>query len=106
MLRCALNAAISMDSGARQRMNYCWETPLSCEVKPLESRDACGREIMPIGTGHRPHQINRSGNPKMLHMRFGQANITRATHTEGTYSLANRSSDAFSQCILAGKCGR
>ena len=24
MLRCALNAAISMDSGARQRMNYCW----------------------------------------------------------------------------------
>jgi hypothetical protein len=49
---------------------YCWETPLSCQVKPLESRDACGGEFIPIKPCHRTHQIHRRSNPKMVHVRF------------------------------------
>jgi hypothetical protein len=36
-------------------------------------------------------------------MRFGQAEITRATHAKGTNALGNGRFDAFSQGILFGK---
>src|SRR6266567_8202914 len=72
-------------------------------VKPLESRDACGSEFIPIEPCHHTHHINRSGNTKVLQMRFGKTDITGAAHTKGTNSLRNRRFDAFSQGILAGK---
>src|SRR5437764_12286809 len=84
-------------------MNYCWETPLSCQIKPLESRDACGGEFIPIKPCHRTHQINRRGNPKMVQVRFGKADIAGAAHAKGTHSLGNRRFDPLSQRILLGK---
>src|SRR6266487_1565564 len=82
---------------------HCWETPLSCKVKPLESSEACGSQFIPIEPCHRTNHINRGGNPKMLQMRFREANIARAAHAKGTHSLGNRGFDAFSQRILSGK---
>ena len=64
---------------------HCWETLLSCSVEPLESRDACGSELIPIEPGHHTYHINRSGNPKMLQVRFGKADITGAAHAKGTH---------------------
>jgi hypothetical protein len=72
-------------------MNYCWETPLSCQGKPLESRDACGSQFIPIKPGHRTHQIHRSGNPKMLQVRFGKADRAGAAHAKGAHSLPKSS---------------
>src|SRR5438270_6957196 len=84
-------------------MNYCWETPLSCQVKPLVSRDACGSQFIPIKPCYCTHQINRSGNPKMLQVRFGKADIAGAAQAKGAHSLGNRRFDPLSQRILLGK---
>src|SRR5260370_29101309 len=85
---------------------HCWETLLSCSVEPLESRDACGSEFIPIEPGHHTHHINRSGNPKMLQVRFGKAAITGAAHAKGRRRLRSRRFGPVSQSILAGKCWR
>jgi hypothetical protein len=76
---------------------------LSSVVKSLESRDACGSWFIPIEPSHRTHHINPSGNPKVLQVRFGQANIPGAAHAKGTHSLGKRGFDAFPQGILFGK---
>src|SRR5713101_591114 len=47
-------------------------TPLSCMVKPLESRDVCRSEFIPIEPCHHTYHINRGSNAKMLQVRFGQ----------------------------------
>src|SRR5260370_10246071 len=86
----------------QQQKRHCWETLLSCSVEPLESRDACGSEFIPIEPGHHTHHINRSGNPKMLQVRFGKADITGAAHAKGTHPLRNRRFDPLSQRILPG----
>src|SRR5437660_1738088 len=80
-----------MDNGARQRMNYCWETFLSCMVQPLESGDACGSAFISIEPSHRTHDIDRGGNTKMLQMRFSKTDITGAAHPKGTHSPSKSS---------------
>src|SRR6266516_2892564 len=98
----AIYHAVSICFLLRKRLHqrrHCWETPLSGMVKPLESRDACGSEFIPIEPCHHTHHINRSGNTKVLQMRFGKTDITGAAHTKGTNSLRNRRFDAFSEQI-------
>src|SRR5262249_34916563 len=73
------------------QIGHCWETPLSCVVKSLEGRDACGSQLIPIKPCHRAHQITRRGNAKMLQMRFGKADIAGAAHAKGTHSLPKSS---------------
>jgi hypothetical protein len=64
MLRYALNAAIFMDSGARQRMNYCWRMTTLVEMS-LQG-DPHRRELKP------PLQGNRKGRPIGVKLRRKQ----------------------------------
>jgi hypothetical protein len=102
--------SLFMVSGARQGMNYCWETSLSCIGKSLESRDACGSQFIPIQPCYRTHHIDRRGNAKMLQMRFGKANITGAAHAKGTHPLseivASMPSRSAYSLAKAGVCCR
>ncbi len=62
---------------SRKRLHqsrHCWETLLSSFVKLLESREACGSQFLPIEPCYHTHQVNGSGNAKMLQVRFSQAN--------------------------------
>src|SRR6266487_4919878 len=100
----AIYHAVSICFLLRKRLHqrrHCWETPLSGMVKPLESRDACGSEFIPIEPCHHTHHINRSGNTKVLQMRFGKTDITGAAHTKGTNSPPKSSL----RCLLAGHTG-
>jgi hypothetical protein len=76
-----------MDSHHFHPKGHCWETSLGCKVKLLESRDAGGSQFISIEPCYGTHHIDRSGNTKMLQMRFGKANITGAAHAKGTHTL-------------------
>ena|SRR5581483_6562963 len=72
-------------------------------IEPLESRNVGRSRLISIEPCHRTYYIDRCGNPEMLQVRFGQADIPGATDAKGAHSLRNRGFDAFSKGILTGK---
>src|SRR2546425_225651 len=55
-------------------------------VEPLVGRHACGSPFISIQPGYHSHHINRSGNAKMVQMRFVETDITGTAHAEGAHS--------------------
>jgi len=51
-------------------------------IQPLGSRDVCRSEFIPIEPCDRTHHIDRCGNPEMMQVRFGQADIVEETLAE------------------------
>src|SRR6266702_1030361 len=72
-------------------MVHCWETPLSCMTQPLESRNVCRSEFVPIEPCYYAYHIDRRGNAEMLQVRFGKADITGAAPAKGPHALPKSS---------------
>ena len=59
---------------------------LGCLVKPFKSRNLGRSERSAIEPGNEADEIDRGSNAKVLHMRFRQSQIARATQVKGTHS--------------------
>ena len=58
-------------------------------VKPFKGRNAGRSEWIAIEPGNEADEIDRRRNAAMLHMRFRQSQIARATQVKGTHSVGN-----------------